>query len=91
MTEDEMFRWHHKLNEHEFEQSPGDGEGQGSQACCSSWGCKELNMSEQLNNDNNMQPHTSILKTVINIHYLTISVVGFGIQEVYLQSLAQSL
>ena len=49
MTEDEMFRWHHKLNGHEFEQSPGDGEGQGSLVCCSSWGCKELNMSEQLN------------------------------------------
>ena len=43
MTEDEMVEWHHQLNEHEFEKSPGIGEGQGSLACCSPWGCKELN------------------------------------------------
>jgi len=35
MTEDEIFGWHHWLNEHEFEWAPGDGEGQGSLACCS--------------------------------------------------------
>ena len=34
-TEDEMVGWHHRLNAHEFEQVPGDGEGQGSLACCS--------------------------------------------------------
>ena len=34
-TEDEMVGWHHQLNEHEFEQTPGDGEGQGSLVCCS--------------------------------------------------------
>jgi len=33
-TEDEMFRWHHRLNGHEFEQAPGDGEGKGSLVCC---------------------------------------------------------
>ena len=49
MTEDEMARWHHQLNRHEFEQAPGDGEGQRSLACCSSWGHKELDMTEQLN------------------------------------------
>ena len=38
MTEDEMVGWHHWLNKHEFEQVPGDGEGQGSLACCSPWG-----------------------------------------------------
>ena len=38
----EMVGWHHQLNEHEFEQTPGDGEGQGNLACCSSWGHKEL-------------------------------------------------
>ena len=42
MTEDEMFGWHHQLNGHEFEQAPGAGDGQGSLACCSSWGHKEL-------------------------------------------------
>ena len=40
MTEDEMVGWHHQLNGHEFEQALGDGEGQGSRACCNPWGCK---------------------------------------------------
>ena len=38
MTEDEMVGWHHRLNGHEFKQALGDGEGQGSLACCSPWG-----------------------------------------------------
>ena len=38
MTEDEMVGWNHQLNE--FEQTPGDGERQGSLACCSPWGCR---------------------------------------------------
>ena len=46
MTEDEMVKWHHRLDGHEFEQSLGDGEGQGSLACCSLWGCKELDTTE---------------------------------------------
>ena len=37
MTENEMVGWHHRLNGHEFEQTPGDSEGQGSMACCNSW------------------------------------------------------
>ena len=41
VTEDEMVGWHHWLNGHEFQQTPGDSEGQGSLACCSPWGCKE--------------------------------------------------
>ena len=45
-TEDEMVGWHHRLNAHEFEQTPGNSEGQGSLACCSPWGCKESDMSE---------------------------------------------
>ena len=49
MTEDEMVAWHHQLNGHEFEQTPGDGEGQGSLACCSPWGHKESDMTERLN------------------------------------------
>ena len=49
-TEDEMVRWHHRLNGHELEQTPVDGEGQGSLVCCSSWDCKELNTTEQLDN-----------------------------------------
>ena len=41
-TEDEMARWHHRFDGHEFEQAPGDDEGQGSLACCSPWGCKRV-------------------------------------------------
>ena len=37
-----MIRWHHQLNGHEFEQTPGDSEGQGSLACCSPWGHKQV-------------------------------------------------
>ena len=40
MIEDEMDGWHHQLNGHEFEQILGDGDGQGSLACCSPWGCR---------------------------------------------------
>ena len=50
MSENKMVGWHHQLIEHEFEQAPGDDEGQGSLACCSPWGHKELDMTEQLNN-----------------------------------------
>ena len=46
-----MVGWHHQLNGHEFEQVPGDGEGQGSLACRSPWGHKESDMTEQLNNN----------------------------------------
>ena len=45
-----MVGWHHQLNGHEFEQALGDGDGQGSLMCCSPWGCKESDMTEQLNN-----------------------------------------
>ena len=48
-TEDEMVGWHHQLNGHEFEQAPGVGDGQGSLAWCSKWGCKESDTTEQLN------------------------------------------
>ena len=50
MTEDEMVGWHHQLNGLEFEQTPGNSEGQGNLACCSPWGRKELNTTERLNN-----------------------------------------
>ena len=39
-TEDEMVGWHHRLDGHEFEQAPVDGDGQGSLVCCSPWGCR---------------------------------------------------
>ena len=52
-TEDELVGWHHWLNGHEFEQTQGDGEEQGSLVGCSPWGCKELDMTEWLKNNNN--------------------------------------
>ena len=48
-TEDEMVGWHHWLNGHGFEWTPGAGDGQGSLVCCSSWSRKELDMTERLN------------------------------------------
>ena len=45
-SEDKMVGWHHRLNGHEFEQIPGDGEGQGILVYCSPWGCKESDMTE---------------------------------------------
>ena len=49
MTEDEIVGWHHRLDGHEFEQAPGVGDDQGSLACCSPWGRKESDTTEQLN------------------------------------------
>ena len=49
MTEDETVVWHHWLDGHEFEQAPRVGDEQGSLACCSPWGHKELDTTEQLN------------------------------------------
>ena len=49
MTEDETVGWHHQLDGHELECTRGNGEGQGRLAYCSPWGCKESDMTEQLN------------------------------------------
>ena len=46
-----MVGWHHRLNGHEFEQAPGVGDGQGSLVCCSPWGHKESETTEQLNSN----------------------------------------
>ena len=48
-TEDKMAGWHHRLEAHEFEWTPGVGDGQGGLACCDSWGRKESNTTERLN------------------------------------------
>ena len=50
-TEDEMVGWHHRLREHEFEQAPGDSEGQGSLACWSPWISKESDTTEWLSDN----------------------------------------
>ena len=46
MTEDEMAGWHHRLDGHEFERTPGVGDGQGGLVCCDSWGRKESDTTE---------------------------------------------
>ena len=51
MTEDKMLGWHHQLNRHEFEQTLGDGDGQGNLVCCSPWEA-ELDTIWPLNDDN---------------------------------------
>ena len=49
MTEDEMVGWHHRIDEHRFEQALGVGDGSGGLECCSPWGCKESDTTERLN------------------------------------------
>ena len=51
MREGKMDGWHHRLNGQQFEQTPEDGEGQENLACCSPWGHKESDTTEQLNNN----------------------------------------
>ena len=49
MTDDEMARWHHRLDGHESEQALGVGDGQGSLVCCSPWVSKQSDVTERLN------------------------------------------
>ena len=49
-----MIGWHHQLNGHEFEQTQGDSEGQGSLVCCSPWGCKESDMTAAMLNNSKL-------------------------------------
>ena len=59
-----MVGWHHRLDGHEFEQAPGIGDGQGSLACCSPWGCKESDRTEQLN-------LTELNVSTLAVHFLS--------------------
>ena len=62
MTEEEMVGWHHRLDGHEFEQTPRDREGQRSLVCCSRWGRKELVTTEQMNNNSNKEKEKKMRK-----------------------------
>ena len=64
-----MVAWHHQLNGHEFEQTLGDGEGQGSLGCCSPWGCKELDTTEQLNNNNTYVDATLSIHPILSFPF----------------------
>ena len=55
-----MVGWHHQLYGHEFQQTMEDAEGQGSPACCSPWSCKELDMTWQLNPNNNFNESSNL-------------------------------
>ena len=68
MIEDEMVGWHHQLNGHEFGQVSWDGEGQGSLACCSPWGHKELDTTEQLNKKIHIYAYLKVY-TYIHIYW----------------------
>ena len=58
--EDETVGWHQRLNGHEFEPAPGNGEGQGSLASCSPWGRKESGITERLNTDNKKRDNSGL-------------------------------
>ena len=70
-TEDEMVRWHHWLNGHEFKQIVGDGNGWGSLACCSSWSCTESDTTERLNNKIRKKISSVSLNTAFSIKTFT--------------------
>ena len=73
MTEDEMVGWHHQLNRREFEQTPGDGEGWGSLACCSPWGHKESDMTERLNSNKfSLQSECLFPLCIVVLHLLSL-------------------
>ena len=81
MTEDKMVGCRHQLNRHGFEWTLGDGEGQGSLAWCSPWGCKESDMTERLNYNNKpvqmerqcTHPERDYIPILLGIFHLEIS------------------
>ena len=68
-TVDEMVEWHHWLNGHEFEQTQGDSEGQGSRACCSPWGHKESDVTLQLKKNKMANDSKHLLLSWFSILY----------------------
>ena len=69
-TEDEMVGWHHRLNGHEFEQTQWVRERQGSLVCCSSWGCKKLDMTWWLSN-NSFNREQALEKIHISLEWIS--------------------
>ena len=72
VTDNELIGWHHLLNGREFEQTPGDGEGQASLAFCSPWGCKESDRTEWLNNNSKAQDRKCLHTNHINTKIMSI-------------------
>ena len=77
MTEDEIVGWCHWLDGHEFEQAPGDGDGQGSLVCCSPWFCKESDRTERLKwtelNWTELKGILQLMKLQMELHFLYLS------------------
>ena len=73
-----MVGWHHQLNGHELEQTWGDGKGQGSLACCSSWGYKESDTTEWLNNSNKASDSGHLFLLTIHVFFRKMSVQDFS-------------
>ena len=69
MKKDEMVGWHYQLYGHEFEQAPGVGDGQGSLVCCSPWGLKESDRTEQLHSHYAMPYQNVLLKSKELTHW----------------------
>ena len=80
MTEDEMVGWHHWLNKHNFEQTLGEGEGQGGLGCCSPWGLKESDTTERLNH-----------KVACEVEVLCVKVKGQALWSANLDGIPASL
>ena len=74
-TEDELVGLHHWLNGNECEQAPGVGDGQGSLACCSPWGCKESDMTEWLNLTELGVNHSSSAACISNMNLRVLQIV----------------
>ena len=68
--QDEMTGWHHRLDGHESEWTPGVGDGQGGLACCNSWGRKELDTTERLNWTENQFEHLEVHSSCITEAWL---------------------
>ena len=84
VTEDKMVGWHHWYNGHEFEQTLGDSEGQGSLVCWSPWGCKEMDTAWWLNNNNSLCSNIpGVLKYIFLSHYKQVLHNIFGCKSLY--------
>ena len=79
-----MIGWHHQLNAHEFEHTPGVGDGQGGLVCCSPWGLKESDMTERLN-------WTEVLKTSLFYLLVVMGLLCFVMAILYLRQTGTTL
>ena len=76
-----MVGWNHQLDGQEFEQTLGDGKGQGALVCCSPWGCEESDRTDRLNNNNKNRVifEASLLFLYFHIAYIILLVFFFNI------------